>query len=443
MRAYTQLKRLRVSIRNLLCVPVGVAVAVASTGAIAGAPNPPDDEVVKAIEADPSPAEGTNHNAMSGAMPKTTVKATVAGIAPTALATHPALDPAARLLSGDDASEYWTLYIELESGHRIAQRFLLTNVGPGDHSAVAMGHLIEPGRDPYSYLNGRRRARWKLSGDRLFFDIGASHLDLHRPNGELRITKDDIEIRLFFDFSESDLARRVPSAHLPKGYHVDVPAIAAKTRGSIHAPWMSEPLETRGRTWLAHTWTKKSEATQVDRRVEIYGFDKKTSFYGIQFRRGKRFERAWGLAYSQAEGVIESSINVPTRWVETQRARGSKSSGVYPVPGGFDLASQSHSGQITLGKTWLHFDPLEVIPQPFRWFIRRVTQPQEVWADAEFEGTLWAASEPPSQPPTDASDSRIDDQSISNSDRETEKGTAASSVTGVAAITFMNPIDRR
>ena len=80
MRAYTQLERLRVSIRNLLCVPVGVAVAVASTGAIAGAPNPPDDEVVQAIEADPSPAEGTNHNAMSGAMPKTTVKATVAGI---------------------------------------------------------------------------------------------------------------------------------------------------------------------------------------------------------------------------------------------------------------------------------------------------------------------------------------------------------------------------
>jgi hypothetical protein len=435
VRAYTQPGRLRVCIRNLLCVPVGVAVAVASTGAIAGAPNPPDDEVFQAIEADPSPAEGTNHSAMSGAMPKTTVEATAAGSAPTALAPHPTLDPAARLLSGDAASEYWTLYIELESGHRIAQRFLLTNVGPGDHSAVAMGHLIEPGRDPYSYLNGRRRARWKLSGDRLFFDIGASHLDLHRPNGELRITKDDIEIRLFFDFSETDLARRVPPAHLPKGYHVDVLAIAAKTRGSIHAPWMSEPLETRGRTWLAHTWTQKSEAAQVDRRVEIYGFDKKTSFYGIQFRRGKRFGRAWGLAYSEAEGVIESLINVPTRWVETQRARGSKSSGAYPVPDGFDLASQSHPGQITLGKTWLHFDPLEVIPQPFRWFIRRKSKPQQVWADAEIGVRL---SEAPENPPLPEAG---ETESDSNSKRETEEETALRSVTGVASITFMNPID--
>ena len=38
----------------------------------------------------------------------------------------------------------------------------------------------------------------------------ASHLDLHRPRGELRITKDDIEIRLYFDFAASNLAAAVP-----------------------------------------------------------------------------------------------------------------------------------------------------------------------------------------------------------------------------------------
>ena len=53
------------------------------------------------------------------------------------------LDPSARLLRGSDASEVWSLYIELESGHRIAQQFLLSNVGPGNHNAVALGHLIE------------------------------------------------------------------------------------------------------------------------------------------------------------------------------------------------------------------------------------------------------------------------------------------------------------
>ena len=61
-----------------------------------------------------------------------------------------ALDPQARLLTGDHASEYWTLFVELDSGHRITQRFLITNAGPGDHTAVAVGHLIERGRETFS-----------------------------------------------------------------------------------------------------------------------------------------------------------------------------------------------------------------------------------------------------------------------------------------------------
>jgi hypothetical protein len=140
------------------------------------------------------------------------------------------LDPSARMLSGDDASEHWTLYVELENGVRIAQRFLLTNTGPGDHNAVALGHLVAPGHEPFEYVNGRRRSRWTLSEDRLFLDIAASHLDLHRPTGELRITKDDIEIRLFFDLGESGISARVPSDRLPKGYAVDVLAVGAPTR---------------------------------------------------------------------------------------------------------------------------------------------------------------------------------------------------------------------
>ena len=396
----------------------------APNSANAGAPEPGENDAPLA-EANESIAPGLPFPSKS---PLTRVR-NVVPAAP--------LDPAARLLEGNDASEYWTLYIELDSGHRIAQRFLLSNTGPGDHSAVAIGHLIEPGRKPYRYQNGRRRARWTLSEDRLFFDIAASHLDLHRPTGELRITKDDIEIRLFFDFPVSGLASRVPPDRLPKNYRVDVLAVAAKTRGTIRAPWMSEPLETGGRTWLAHTWTPRDEARLLDRRIEIFGYDNETSFYGLQIRRGIQFERAWILAESDSIEMIESIINIPASWTESESTRKNGQTRSYPVPSRFEFSGGSHMGHITLGPQWLRFDPLAEIPQPFRWFIRRKTKPQEVWADVQIGVRLSTALETPSLP--DASETESD----SNSKRETEEETAERSMTGVASITFMNPAKLR
>jgi len=347
------------------------------------------------------------------------------------------LDPSARLLEGSEASEYWSLYVELESGHRIAQQFLLSNSGPGDHNAVAVGHLVEPGRAAFRYENGRRRGRWKLSEDRLFFDIAASHLDLHRPTGELRITKDVIEIRLFFDFPPDTLAARIPDDRLPTDYHVDVLAIGTPTRGSIHAPWMSEPLETHGRLWLSHTWTPKSEAELIDRRVEILGHENGTSFYGLRVTKHDEFAGDWIVASATTPNIIESRINIPAHWEELKRSRAGQGESTYPLPSGFRFSRGPNSGHIALGEEWLRFDPLSVIPQPFRWFIRRSTNPRQVWAEARIGVTLLPSPGSPSLPDTG------EVVSDPNSNRETEKETAERSVTGVASITFMNPSERR
>ncbi len=431
------------------------SLVLTATLAIAGAPGP--DEEAGPLERSPAAGKpvGSAKKADSNEneypkrvpipIPPDLLPAPSSKSAPSDTRTSAAatpLDPSARLLEGSDASEYWTLYIELESGHRIAQRFLLSNAGPGNHNAVALGHLVEPGRKPYRYENGRRRARWTLSDDRLFFDIAASHLDLHRPTGELRITKDDIEIRLFFDFPASGLAGSMPRDRLPDDYHVDVLAVAAATHGTIQPPWMKEPLATTGRTWLAHTWTRKQEAALLDRRVEIYADDGGTSFYGIHLRRRGRFGWGWGLGRSATTPMIESAINVPARWIELDVTGSPHSAGAYPLPIGFQLpSSASWPRQITLGHEWLRYDPLAVIPQPFRWFIRRKTQPREVWADARIDGTLSPAPGTPSLPDSGEAESEIERDS--NSKRETEVETAERSVTGVASITFFKPTDRR
>jgi hypothetical protein len=389
------------------------------------------------------------------------------------VAMGPLPDPSARLLEQDEASEYWTLFIELEGGRRITQRFLLTNVGPGEHTAVAVGHFVEPGREPYRYVNGRRRARWELSEDRLFMDIGASHLDLHRPQGMLLISKDDIEIRLTFDFARSDLAAAVPRDRLPAGYSVDFLAVGAQTRGTIRAPWMDQPLETTGRTWMAHTWTENAEAKVIERRIDLYAGQGPKTVYGLQLRDARGGSSHWFLGSDRTNPDIESIFNVEKSWTESSGPREASNSNPYPLPGSF-RAGGANSGEITIGKEWLRYDPLTVIPNPFRWFIRRMTEPQEVWADARIDVTLWAASGAPSSLPTrpdataspiesliespiessstasttrsnsaaDSVEDSVESRSTTDSAREIEKGSAVRSVTGVASITFMNPIER-
>ena len=351
------------------------------------------------------------------------------------------LDPRARMLEGDSASEYWTLYIELDSGHRITQRFLITNAGPGNHSAVAVGHLIENGRAPYRYVNGRQRRAWTLSPDRLFLDIAASHLDLHRPRGALKITKDDIEIRLDFDLSDAAISGKVPAIQLPRRYEVEVLAVAAVTQGTIKAPWMAAPLAVQGHTWLIHSWTPDDEANLLDRRVDVFGRAGDTAFYALQVRRAGGFAGAWQLlslpAAALGSGADNPPIGFAARWQDGAALLPGNSPGGYPVPEQFSLIGQLGSGDIHLSNEWLRFDPLEVIPQPFRWFIRRSTQPQEVWADSRIAVSIRRALEDPSLPPTG------DSLSVSSSQREIEDETTESNVKGVASITFMNPIDRR
>ncbi len=423
---------------RLACVDLIVSFAFA-THATAGAPGP--EEPLDAPNAMPPPiarevvadAPVTSH--VRPSIPRPVVRP-----------RRPVLDPAARLLREDEATESWTLFLELESGHRITQRFLLTNVGPGEHSAVAVGHLVEPGRAPYRYENGRRRSRWTLSDDRLFFDIAASHLDLHRPTGELRITKDDIELRFFFEFGETQASTALPSDRTPPGMQVEVLAIGVPTHGTIRAPWMSEPVATRGRAWLVHGWSEREEAEVLTRRLEIFGHDEQTSFYAILFDGEGDWQSAWHVAVGPGDLIVESEINVPEGWTDSTPRERLEASPRYPLPERLEIRGAEHSGAIALDREWLRFDPLEVIPQPFRWFIRRRSEPQEVWAEARIGGSLLRAPGSPPLPQSgqhQSANTGTNASSETRGSRETERETANGGVTGVASITFLNPVERR
>ena len=126
--------------------------------------------------------------------------------------------------------------------------------------------------------------------------------------------------------------------------------------------------------------------------------------------------------------------------------RGTGSNRSYPTPQGFEFADAKGVVDISLAGDWLRFDPLEVIPQPFRWIIAQRSQPQEVWADARIGVSISPTPESPPLPSSGETKSVSQITEASNDSRahrELEEETAGSSMTGVAFITFQNPTGRR
>ncbi len=88
------------------------------------------------------------------------------------------VDPGAQLPDGAEAAEHWDLAAHFDEGVRLYARFLITNAGPGERTAVAFGHLLRPAEEPVEFRNGRRAGRWRLSDDRRRIAIGSSKLEL-------------------------------------------------------------------------------------------------------------------------------------------------------------------------------------------------------------------------------------------------------------------------
>ncbi len=70
------------------------------------------------------------------------------------------------------------------------------------------------------------------------------------------------------------------------------------------------------------------------------------------------------------------------------RTTHSRSVQVFVLVAVLTLSGKSLVGQIELGVGVLHHDPMEVIPQPFRFLLSLKMRPQRVWTESSFEVTV-------------------------------------------------------
>lgn len=288
--------------------------------------------------------------------------------------------PAARLASGDEASEYWDLAAAFDSGHYFFARFQISNEGPGDRTAYALGHVLFPDGQLVHFQNGRLEGNWRISEDRLRLKVGSSILDLHGPAHHFEVDKNKKGIKFFLDYDGTGPIRSWATA--PDGYQLDLLTLGGAIRGSLWARDVTpEPVPVTGTVTVTHATMDDSEFNLAALRIEPYGMAADggdSHLYALAMERERGPARTWmvirsGERWRETEGFSVSRVGK-----DESAKKG------YPLPTALLLQGDEVRGRVDLGRTLLRHDPLALAPAPFRFLLSFRSDPSQIWLESRY-----------------------------------------------------------
>ncbi|MGH7966455.1 MAG: hypothetical protein ACRERD_32295, partial [Candidatus Binatia bacterium] len=285
-------------------------------------------------------------------------------------------DPAARLLSGEFASERWEFTARFDSGHLLFTEVLITNIGLGDRNAAVIGHIIEPEGKVYEFRNGRREGAWNLSADGLRIEVGSSLLNQQEPVHTLGVSKRSVRVDLRF---RPDGPVAWSDKFVPSGYALDLLDAAVPVEGTLWARGMKEPASVRGTAAFTHSWVSKAESDVLLRRVEFFSLQGEYSIYFVDLTPPEGSRSRWLVVTHQGRTIYE------TQDFELSFDGSVGKSKDYAMPGTLQLKSEKIAGQVQVDRVLLRYNPLDDLPQPFRWLVSLKARPQRAFALSPFE----------------------------------------------------------
>ncbi len=306
--------------------------------------------------------------------------------APAAPASEPGLPPdfdrGARLLESGSAVEYWDLTALFDSGDRLLARFMITNQGPGDRTAIALTHLITPDGRTHDFRNGRREGRWTLSPDQLRLKIGSSVLDLRGPLQTFELDSNKQGVKIHLEIPIGAAASHAEGIG-PKGYQSDLLELAGPIEGTVWIEGMEAPRTVRGRAALTHTWMGREEHALSARRIELFQLESEPALYVSHLTSPSGEHFTWAAALDAQGGGLRSNQGEVSM---SGRARGSQRE--YSVPEVICLTDSWGNTRARLGSILLENDPHDAIPLALRLLFFSGSRPRRTWADATFDVTF-------------------------------------------------------
>ncbi len=293
---------------------------------------------------------------------------------------------APQLSTASAATEYWDVTAWLDSGDRVVARFLVTNQGPGSHTAAAVGHVVLASGRTLPFKWGRLRDAWTLAPDGRKLKIAKATLDLSGAAivCMVRSPKHGVEFRLEIERPSTLVGIR----GLAPGYPIDV-AMPGPARGNIAGRAVG------GVAAVTHTWVEATEAEIIRRRIELFAFGPDLTAYVVDLMRADGTRKS--AAYvARAGATVVALEDVALDFGTTSTSGGDPR---YPLPTAWHAKTAGLALDIAVGPELLRMNPLDLLPQPFRLLLSLGARPQRVWADASVALQLPASGDA-APPPT-------------------------------------------
>jgi hypothetical protein len=292
-------------------------------------------------------------------------------------ASPPRGDPSARSSPAPHASEYWDFVASFEAGERLFARFLISNEGPGEASAVAVGHFVHRDGRLVPFRNGRRAGHWTLDAEGRRLRIGSSRLDLSGPGIGFEVDNDKRGTKIHLRMQALPPASAGPE--LPQT-SVDVLALAAPVAGTVWFTGMAEPRAVRGFAGITHTWMDPRESERVLRRLDFFGRDGEVAVY-----LGEATAPDGSAArVLRVERAGEAIANVTRITISQGEEINGELGPEYPIPNRISVIGDGISGEIHHDQMIVRHEPLQDLPLPFRFLLSSAAHPQRVWMDSRF-----------------------------------------------------------
>jgi hypothetical protein len=258
--------------------------------------------------------------------------------------------PAAALAA---PTEWWVLAARLDSGDQVIVEFTLTDVGPGERNAAAIGNWIAKDGALTPFSRAKLGGDWTPSPDGRRIDLGKFVFDRTQPQSQLRVEKGSLRIALDFTLASAPVATR----KLAGGKWTQELWIAgAPVRASLWKKGMAAPVASSGRVALSRRLIDGPEARLARRRLEAFTLGA-APLYVLEVANGGRTER-WVVA-CDASGKLVAQDS--TAFAANEQ--------LSSVPPRLALAGPAVRGALSAGARVAAYDPLADLPAPVRFVL--------------------------------------------------------------------------
>ena len=214
-------------------------------------------------------------------------------------------DGLSHISDGDSASEYWDIVAHFDSNHHLFARFLITNEGPGDRTAIATWQLIDPNGKRTEFRNGRRKKRWTLSPDGDRIEIGSSVFDQSGPVHRLEYDSTKRGIRVAFQYAPKGPVAWPRSAG--DRYPFDLLELTTPVTGTIWLEGMNETASVNGTISITHTWMEESEADLTLRRIDFASTGSGPAVFLSDWTTPSGERERWLVAARDGEVLVQTT----------------------------------------------------------------------------------------------------------------------------------------